>query len=212
MANTGRQGGGNLFIVDNSVSRWTVLDYLGEWADLARSFDVATGFFEIGALLALDGKWQQLDKIRILMGDQVSLKTKRAFRVALHSRIGHLDADLEDQKRTNPFLRGVEAVVEAIKSGKIECRVYRKKKFGWVLAELRLSRTPTHFWRITPSPSRCPTPHPFPKSRVKSPVSLTEIRAISERIGKIFTALPSPQKVSDTFFATIYTQGSCYVS
>lgn len=64
---------------------------------------MATGFFEISSLLALDGKWQQLDKIRILMGDQVSLKTKRAFRDALHSRIGHLDADLEDQKLTNRF-------------------------------------------------------------------------------------------------------------
>lgn len=129
MAATERRSGGNLFIVDNSVSRWTGLDYLREWTELARSFDVATGFFEIGALLALDGKWQQLDKIRILMGDQVSLKTRRAFGEALHNRIGRLDADLEDEKRANPFLRGVEAVVEAIRSGKIECRVYRKKKF-----------------------------------------------------------------------------------
>lgn len=129
MDGTERRSGGDLFIVDNSLSRWTGLEYLREWTDLARSFDVATGFFEISSLLALDGKWQQLGKIRILMGDQVSLKTKRAFADALHSRIGHLDADLEDQKRTNPFLRGVEAVVEAMKSGKIECRVYRKKKF-----------------------------------------------------------------------------------
>ena len=124
-----RRSGGDLFIVDNSLSRWTGLEYLREWTDLARSFDVATGFFEIGSLLALDGKWQQLDKIRILMGDQVSLKTKRAFADALQSRIGRLDANLEDEKRTNPFLRGVEAVVAAIRSGKIECRVYRKNKF-----------------------------------------------------------------------------------
>ena len=129
MAEAGRQSGGDLFIVDNSVSRWTGLEYLREWTDLARSFDVATGFFEIGSLLALDGKWQQLDKIRILMGDQVSLKTKKAFSEALHSRIGRLDANLEDEKRANPFLRGVESVVQAIRSGKIECRVYRKKKF-----------------------------------------------------------------------------------
>ena len=50
-------GGGDLFIVDNSVSGWTGLEYLRQWSDLARSFDIATGFFEIGALLALDGKW-----------------------------------------------------------------------------------------------------------------------------------------------------------
>ena len=121
--------GGDLFIVDNSLSRWTGLKYLDQWTDVARSFDVATGFFEVSSLLALDGRWQQLDKIRILMGDQVSLKTKRAFGAALQDRMGYLDANLEDEKRANPFLRGVEAVVDALCSGKIECRVYRKKKF-----------------------------------------------------------------------------------
>ena len=50
-----RRSGGDLFIVDNSLSHWTGLDHLREWTDLARSFDVATGFFEIGSLLALDG-------------------------------------------------------------------------------------------------------------------------------------------------------------
>ncbi|MDE0235794.1 MAG: hypothetical protein OXN95_01045, partial [bacterium] len=70
------RGGGELFIVDNSVSGWTGLRYLQQWTEIADSFDIATGFFEIGALLALDGKWQQLDKIRILMGDEVSLKTR----------------------------------------------------------------------------------------------------------------------------------------
>ena len=50
--------GRSLFIVDNSVAGWTGLRYLEEWAGIARAFDIATGFFEIGALLALDGKWQ----------------------------------------------------------------------------------------------------------------------------------------------------------
>ena len=60
--------GCELFIVDNGVSGWTGLRYLEEWCGIAKSFDIATGYFEIGALLALDGKWQELDKIRILMG------------------------------------------------------------------------------------------------------------------------------------------------
>ena len=123
------QSGGDLFIVDNSVSRWTGLEYLRQWTDLAKSFDIATGFFEIGTLLALDGKWQQLGKIRILMGDQVSLKTRQAFADALANRIGRLDNSLENEKESNPFLHGVAAVVEAVRSGQIECRVYRKKKF-----------------------------------------------------------------------------------
>ena len=123
------RGGGELFIVDNSVSGWTGLEYLRQWTDLADSFDIATGFFEIGALLALDGRWQKLDKIRILMGDEVSLRTRNAFKEALDRRVGRLDTSLESEKDDNPFLEGVEAVVEALKEGKIECRVYKQDKF-----------------------------------------------------------------------------------
>ena len=48
--------GRGLFIVDNSVSGWTGLRYLEEWAGIAKAFDIATGYFEVGALLALDGQ------------------------------------------------------------------------------------------------------------------------------------------------------------
>ena len=122
-------GGGDLFIVDNSVSGWTGLEYLRQWSDLARSFDIATGFFEIGALLALDGKWQQLERIRLLMGDEVSLRTHNVFKEALRQRVGRLDDSLEHEKGPNPFLEGVAAVVQAIADGRIECRVYRRDKF-----------------------------------------------------------------------------------
>ena len=47
--NTDSTGRG-LFIVDNSVTGWTGLRYLEEWAEIAKAFDIATGFFEIGAL------------------------------------------------------------------------------------------------------------------------------------------------------------------
>ena len=122
-------GGGDLFIVDNSVSGWTGLKYLSQWTEVARAFDIATGFFEIGALLALDGKWQQLEKIRLLMGDEVSLRTHNVFKKALSERVRRLDGSLEDEKGPNPFLEGVEAVVEGIAEGRIECRVYRRNKF-----------------------------------------------------------------------------------
>jgi hypothetical protein len=48
--------GRDLFIVDNSISGWTGLLYLEEWTTIAEPFDIATGYFEIGALLALEGK------------------------------------------------------------------------------------------------------------------------------------------------------------
>ena len=75
----GKLKGGDLFIVDNSISGWTGLRYLQEWSELAKSFDVATGYFEIGSLLALDGKWQNLEEIRV----------QRPTRLH-HGRFGHV--------------------------------------------------------------------------------------------------------------------------
>jgi len=71
--------GGGLFVVDNSDKEWKVLRYLQDWADIANRFDIATGMFEIGGLLGLDGKWQQLEKVRILMGGEVTARTRRAL-------------------------------------------------------------------------------------------------------------------------------------
>jgi hypothetical protein len=48
--------GRDLFIVDNSIAGWTGLRYLEEGTTIAEPFDIATGYFEIGALLALEGK------------------------------------------------------------------------------------------------------------------------------------------------------------
>ena len=62
-----------LLIVDNSHERWKVADYLREWYELSKRLDVATGHFEIGGLLALGDTWQQVDTIRIIMGDEVSI-------------------------------------------------------------------------------------------------------------------------------------------
>lgn len=124
------QGGGDLFIVDNSVSGWTGLRYLQEWTEVADSFDIATGYFELGSLLELDGRWQNLTKIRILMGDETTYRTKKALVEAVTARTkAHLDAALETDKEANPFLAGVPAIAEAIRRGQIECRVYNKSKF-----------------------------------------------------------------------------------
>ena len=80
---TGVQQGSNLFIVDNSVDESTVHGYLHDWCQFSHRFDIATGNFEIGSLLGLDGEWQKVDKLRILMGGDVSFRTKQAFQKAL---------------------------------------------------------------------------------------------------------------------------------
>ena len=132
MANNAMQSRENpagLFIVDNSDSDWKVRSYLTEWCELCKTIDIATGYFEIGSLLALEGKWQTVDHFRILMGDEVSLRTKRAFSEGLRKIERRLEGSLEAEKAKDDFLAGVPAIVEAIRAGKIECRVYRKDKF-----------------------------------------------------------------------------------
>ena len=107
---------GDLFIVDNSDANWKVKTYLQEWAEIAHSFDIATGFFEIGALLALDGQWQKLEKLRILMGNEVSIRTKKALVAGIEATKKTLDTSIENEKEENDFLMGVPAIVEAIRS------------------------------------------------------------------------------------------------
>ncbi|CAN5474566.1 helicase-related protein [soil metagenome] len=124
-----KKTGNDLFIVDNSDDDWRVLNYLSEWSEISHKFDIATGYFEIGALLALDGKWQKLDQIRILMGDEVTKRTHRALSDGLGRINSLLDESIEQEKLKNDFLIGVPAIVDAITQGKIKCRVYVKKKF-----------------------------------------------------------------------------------
>jgi phosphatidylserine/phosphatidylglycerophosphate/cardiolipin synthase-like enzyme len=126
----GESKGRDLFIVDNSVSGWTALRYLEEWSGIAKAFDIATGYFEIGSLLALDRKWQPLEEIRILMGAETASRTRKALLEAVRGRaIEVLDGSIESDKEQNPFLHGVPAVLEALRSRQIECRVYDKEKF-----------------------------------------------------------------------------------
>lgn len=121
---------GELFIVDNSDAEWKGLRYLHDWTEIASAFDIATGFFEIGALLALESGWQRLDKIRILLGDEMTARTRQALLEGLRERTkAILDASIENEKEPNDFLQGVPAILEGIRSGKIVCKVYAKKKF-----------------------------------------------------------------------------------
>ncbi|RWQ46943.1 helicase-related protein [Mesorhizobium sp.] len=123
------KSGSELFIVDNSAEEWKALRYLRDWCQISKAIDIATGYFEIGALLALEGEWQKVGKIRILMGDDVSRRTKRAFEAGLERIQQKLDFSVEQEKLKNHFLSGVGSIVTAIALGQIECRVYRKDKF-----------------------------------------------------------------------------------
>lgn len=121
--------GGELFIVDNSDDEWKALRYLRDWCELSKAIDIATAYFEIGSLLGLDGGWQKVDDLRVLMGDEVSVRTQKLFDKALSERIDRLDDSLEAEKEKNDFLDGVPAIVGAIRKGRIQFRVYRQEKF-----------------------------------------------------------------------------------
>ncbi|RJP35098.1 MAG: helicase [Phycisphaerales bacterium] len=129
MPNRTSSTGSELFIVDNSDADWKVSRYLHDWCQLCKSIDIATGYFEIGALLALKEEWQKVDHVRVLMGDEVSLRTHDAFVRGLAAVENRLDRSLETEKLRNDFLVGVPAIVKAIADRKIKCRVYRKDKF-----------------------------------------------------------------------------------
>jgi len=111
------------FIVDNTADDWKALHYVREWCDISSALDIATGHFEIGAFLSLDGAWQKVEKIRLLIGGETSRATADAIAAALDRSI------VVERQTGDTFLTGIEAVVEAIRGGKIEIRVYKPKKF-----------------------------------------------------------------------------------
>ncbi|MGF0256072.1 helicase-related protein [Rhodococcus erythropolis] len=111
------------FIVDNTAEDWKALQYVREWCDISSAIEIATGHFEIGAFLALDGAWQKVDKIRLLIGGETSRTTADAIAAALDTSI------VVERQTGDTFLTGIEAVVDGIRSGKIDIRVYKTKKF-----------------------------------------------------------------------------------
>ena len=121
--------GTELLIVDNSDDEWKVSSYLRQWSDLSKQFDIATGYFEIGGLLAIDGAWQKVGDIRILMGDTSSTRTRKTLNDALQAQASKLDESIEEAKKTNHFLDGVPSIVDAIASGQIKVKIYRKRRF-----------------------------------------------------------------------------------
>ena len=122
--------GSDLFIIDNTEANGSCLVYLQSWTKSSTALDVATGYFDIGALLGLDGNWQHLSKIRILMGADTSHRSRKAMLEAVSRRAAEeLDQSLEDNKTENPFLRGVPSILSALRSRQIECRVYDRAKF-----------------------------------------------------------------------------------
>ncbi|MFO7675134.1 MAG: helicase-related protein [bacterium] len=112
-------------IIDNQ-GEVTLRDAVAQIAASTKELDIATGFFELGALLSLDGEWQRIGNVRILLGDPASRKTRRELVEAF--RRGNEDA-IEQCKERDDTLTGIEAVRQALDTRKIAVRVYTRERF-----------------------------------------------------------------------------------
>jgi hypothetical protein len=110
-------------IIDNRRKN-TLLDALEKLLPHATAMDIATGFFEIGSLLALNPLWQRLEHLRIIMGDETTRSTKAQIIRALE-----LTENLENEKARDDTLEGLSAVRDAIAKQRIKIRVYIRAKF-----------------------------------------------------------------------------------
>ncbi len=64
------------------------------------------------------------------MGSETAHRTRRAILEALRERaLDELEDGIEAEKSDNPFLRGVPGILEALRAGRIQCKVYNRGKF-----------------------------------------------------------------------------------
>lgn len=112
-------------ILDNRNEN-TVLAALKRLLPESRSLDVATGYFEIGSLLALDTFWNTLEKVRIVMGDETTKRTRRELDAAVKKMS---DDSIEREKERDDALTGLAAIRQSLQNGHINTRVYTKGKF-----------------------------------------------------------------------------------
>ncbi|MDR2597865.1 MAG: hypothetical protein LBC76_11175 [Treponema sp.] len=94
----------DLYIVDNSSTELSVKKYLNEWCGISRQMDIATGYFEIDGLLELEGNWQKLEKIRIILGSEITKRTNDIFVDIKNYFLNGLNKSIENEKeKTNSF-------------------------------------------------------------------------------------------------------------
>lgn len=103
----------DLYIVDNSADEKTVLKYLSEWCSVSKQMDIATGYLEVGGLLALDQSWQKMDKIRILLGNEMTARTKNILESVANSIVSHFSSSIDKEQEKNEMkscgtLSGIE--------------------------------------------------------------------------------------------------------
>lgn len=112
-------------IIDNRESN-TLLNTLKNLLPLAGLLDIASGYFEIGALLALEDSWHSLKNLRIILGDETSKRTRREL---IESAQRQCNESIELEKERDDTLKGLDAIRDALDGRKIRIKIYTKAKF-----------------------------------------------------------------------------------
>ncbi|MFQ3598366.1 MAG: helicase-related protein [Chloroherpetonaceae bacterium] len=113
------------FILDNLDGN-TVSAAFKTLFQKAESLDIATGYFELSALLELSGSWEHLKEIRILMGDETSQQTREMLLKLVEKN----DLAIEKLKGKSADLSGLQQIELALREGRIKPRIAEKgKKF-----------------------------------------------------------------------------------
>jgi len=112
-------------IIDNRNDN-TVLAALKKLFANLQNIDIATGFFEIGSFLLLEQLWQDLKRIRIMMGDETTKRTKKAI---LESVLEQSNQSIEKRKEEDDALTGLDAAKQAILNKQILLKIYSQSKF-----------------------------------------------------------------------------------
>ncbi len=112
-------------ILDNQKEN-TVLESLKRLLPDSTNLDITTGVFEIGSLLALDGFWNHLEKVRIVMGDETTKRTRKELVDAIR-KVSY--ESIEREKERDDTLQGLAAIRQALEQKIIDAKIYRRAKF-----------------------------------------------------------------------------------
>ena len=112
-------------ILDNRGDN-TVLAAFRRLLPQSRTWDVATGYFEVGSLLDLDGQWQALEGMRVLLGDEMTRRTRDEL---IRSLRRQSEDSIEEAKENDDSLTGLTAIRQSLAGGHIQTRVYTQAKF-----------------------------------------------------------------------------------
>ncbi len=112
-------------VIDNRGEN-TLLALLKSLLSQAVSLDIATGYFEIGSLLALQNSWRYLKNLRIILGDETSKRTRREL---IESIKRQCNESIEIEKERDDTLKGLNAIRDALDNKRIRMKIYTKAKF-----------------------------------------------------------------------------------